>query len=128
MYCNNEGKNFILLIPLLQYSFLRECLDMNVASDICVLLLFFHTFSAFRDKFYCLCTVAALFVYCSSTVHETHNYIIKKNIKNGSHGTIYIFKNYFTIIFSIFNFNKNKLYSNVPICSVAKNNFFFLAF
>ena len=33
--------------------------------------------------------------------------------KNGSHGTIHIFKNYFAIVFSIFNFNKNKLYPNV---------------
>ena len=27
-------------------------------------------------------------------------------IKNGFHGTIYTFKNYFTTVFSIFNFNK----------------------
>ena len=36
-------------------------------------------------------------------------------IKNGSHGSIYTFKNYFTTVFSIFN--KNKLYSNRPINS-----------
>ena len=48
-------------------------------------------------------------------------------IKNGSHNTIYIFKNYFAIVFSIstkinlilfhysvFNFNKNKLNPNEP--------------
>ena len=27
-------------------------------------------------------------------------------IKNGSHDTIYTFKNYFTTVFSVFNFNK----------------------
>ena len=27
-----------------------------------------------------------------------------KNIKNGSHGIIYTFKNYFTTVFSIFSF------------------------
>ena len=49
-------------------------------------------------------------------------------IKNGSHNTIYIFKNYFAIVFSIstkinlilfrysvFNFNKNKLNPNGPM-------------
>ena len=36
----------------------------------------------------------------------------KKNIKNGSHGTIHTFKNYFTIMFLIFNFQQNKLYPN----------------
>ena len=30
----------------------------------------------------------------------------KKNIKNGSHGTIYTFKNYFAIVFLVFSFNK----------------------
>ena len=32
-----------------------------------------------------------------------------------SHGTIYTFKNYFAILFLVFNFNKNKLYPNDPI-------------
>ena len=38
-------------------------------------------------------------------------------IKNGSHGTIYIFKNYFTSVFlvSVFSFSKNKLNPNGPI-------------
>ena len=33
-------------------------------------------------------------------------------IKNGSHSTIYTFKNYFTTVFSVFNFQQNKLYTN----------------
>ena len=35
-------------------------------------------------------------------------------IKNGSHSTIYTFKNYFATVFSvlIFSFSKNKLYPN----------------
>ena len=40
----------------------------------------------------------------------------EKNIKNESHGTIYIFKNYFATMFSVFNFNENKLYPNGPQC------------
>ena len=42
--------------------------------------------------------------HCSCTVHGTHNHFIqKKNIKNGSHGNIYTFKNYFTTIFLVFS-------------------------
>ena len=45
------------------------------------------------------------------TVHETYNYFIQKKkniyiyiyIKNGFHGTIYIFKNYFATVFSVFS-------------------------
>ena len=65
-----------------------------------LLLLFFffsfflmHAFQLLRDK-----------VHCSCTVHGTHNHFIQeKNIKTGSHGTIYIFKNYFAIVFSVFS-------------------------
>ena len=33
-------------------------------------------------------------------------------IKNGSHGTIYTFKNYFATVLSVFSFNNNKLNPN----------------
>ena len=36
-------------------------------------------------------------------------------IKNESYGTIYIFKNYFATMFSIFNFQQNKWYPNTPV-------------
>ena len=38
-------------------------------------------------------------------------------IKNGSHGTIYTFKNYFTTVISVisFQFQQNKSYPNRPI-------------
>ena len=54
-------------------------------------------------------TVHALF----STVH------VLKNIKNESHDTIYIFKNYFATVFSVFRFqflvfSNNKLNPNGP--------------
>ena len=41
-------------------------------------------------------------------------------IKNRSHGTIHIFKNYFATVFSVFN--KNKLYPNRPIVVLSKIN------
>ena len=57
--------------------------------------------------------VHTLFWYYLRTIHETHSHFIQeKNIKNGSHSIIHTFKNYFTIVFSIFSFSKNKLYPN----------------
>ena len=44
--------------------------------------------------------------YCSCTVH------VLKNIKNGSHDTIYTIKNYFATVFSVFS--NNKLNPNGP--------------
>ena len=62
---------------------------------------FFHAFLAFRDKFYCSRMVAALFVHCSWDPQPLYS---KKYIKNGSHGTIHTFKNYFVTVFSVFSF------------------------
>ena len=43
-------------------------------------------------------------------------------IKNGSHNTIYTFKNYFATVFlvSVFSFSKNKLNPNTPYVDIAK--------
>ena len=58
----------------------------------------------------------------SSTIYKF------KNIKNKSYDIIYIIKNYFIIIFLIFNFNNNKYNPNVtPIyfgCIYPKPNEF----
>ena len=54
---------------------------------------FFSSLHAFQETT-SSSTVAALFI----TVY------VLKNIKNRSHDTIYIFKNYFITIFSVFNF------------------------
>ena len=43
----------------------------------------------------------------------TNLFFNKIFIKNGSYGTIYIFKNYFSIIFLVFNFQQNKWYLNM---------------
>ena len=61
-----------------------------------------------------------LFFYGSSrticTVYESHkfNFSVTFFIKNGFHGTIHTFKNYFATVFSIsvFSFSKNKLNPN----------------
>ena len=49
-------------------------------------------------------------------------------IKNGSHGTIHTFKNYFATVFlvSVFSFSKNKLNSNRPyIYCLSNTNYIF---
>ena len=53
---------------------------------------------------YCSCTV----YHCSRTVHTL------KNIKNGSHDTIHVFKNYFATVPSVFSFSNNKPNPNGP--------------
>ena len=60
-------------------------------------------------------TVYILFINVHSTVHEL------KNIKNGSHGTIHTFKNYFVTVllifsfqFLVFSFSNNKFNPNKP--------------
>ena len=65
-------------------------------------------------------TVYALF----STVH------VLKNIKNGSHDTIYTIKNYFATVFSVFSFqfsvfSNNKLNPNTPFVSLEEIRIFF---
>ena len=44
------------------------------------------------------------------------SFFINFFIKNGSHGTIDTFKNYFATVFSVFSFQfqQNKFYSNTP--------------
>ena len=83
----------------------------------CVLPFFFFfpaCISALGDK----STVHALLSIVHtlfSTVHEL------KNIKNESHDIIHTFKNYFTIVFSVFSFSNNKFNSNTPIRSGFKS-------
>ena len=55
-------------------------------------------------------TVYVLYINSNRNIwpvfHEHLTSFINFFIKNGSHGTIHTFKNYFTTVFSVFNFNK----------------------
>ena len=68
---------------------------------------FIHVFQ--EDKIYCS-QLAELFMYYSSTVYARLMGPIvtlfrkKIKIKNGFHGTIHTFKNYFATVFSVFSF------------------------
>ena len=92
---------------------LSDCLDSTfTASVFSVLrfpLFFFLFFSRFSRR------QISLFTHCSRTIHAlftgpTATLFRKKYIKNGSHGTIHAFKNYFAIVFSVFSFQQNKRY------------------
>ena len=49
--------------------------------------------------------------HISAFLGDKNHYSRTKNVKNGSHGTIHTFKNYFVTVFSVFNF---QLYLNGP--------------
>ena len=55
-------------------------------------------------------------VHCSRDPQTS--FFNKTFIKNGSHGIIHTFKNYFATVFSIFNFQQNKWYPNTPVIFV----------
>ena len=59
---------------------------------------FLHAFQLQGTK----CTVHVLFIHYS---RDPQPFYLEKNIyiKNCSHGTIHLFKNYFVIVFSVFN-------------------------
>ena len=57
-----------------------------------------HDFTVYETK-------KILFMHYLYTVHRSHN-------------TIYIFKNYFATIFSVFNFSNNKFNPNRPLTSI----------
>ena len=67
---------------------------------------FWPAFVDFGKQYLLLWTLYILFTHYAYTVY------ILKNIKNGSHDTIYTFKNYFATVFSVFN--NNKFNPNTP--------------
>ena len=90
------------------------CLDSNDCG-VCVFVLHFLSFFFIQLAMVDKSTVNSASVHCLRVLQITlfSNFFIK----NGSHGTIYTFKNYFPTVFSVsvFNFNKNKFNSNGSI-------------
>ena len=88
--------------------------ETNVHVFISPFLSFFFFFSTWtvnllcRDKNYCLCTVAVLFTYCSSTVH-----VLKMSpTVLFTHLKIILLQ---CFQFSVFSFSNNKLNPNGPL-------------
>ena len=70
----------------------------------------FQLFFLFFLRVFCFLRQLSLFTHYNNTVHAlfmdptTTLFRKKKFIKNGSHGTIYTFKNYFATVFLVFSF------------------------
>ena len=79
-----------------------------------VFLFFFFFQPVIVDFVNCEQCICVLFTVLQITLFS--NFFIK----NGSHNTIYTFKNYFATVFSVsvFSFSKNKLNPNTPIDSL----------
>ena len=100
---------------------------IHVSSHVCVLRLFFFFFFTRFDKTWLLFNEQwpQMLTFLPQTVHYVlfmdpqiplfNNFFIK----NGSHGTIYTFKNYFATVISVisFQFQQNKSYPNRPLDS-----------
>ena len=86
--------------------------------------------SAFQRFFFFLEHALAFFFFSSGSMHYSGNpqtSFFKKNfIKNGFHGTIHIFKNYFVTVFSVFSKINNiqtypRCYSQYTVLPVSIN-------
>ena len=97
-------------------------LDSAFFVESCVFLFFFfplfYVFQGGRRQNLLFMRQMSLFTHCFGTVYalfmEPTATLLKKYIKNRSHGTIHTFKNYFATVFSVFNFQfqQNKFYPN----------------
>ena len=92
---NHSEKNFYQTLRAFGLGVL--CVCVLSVHDFSFLFFFLFFLPAFVDFWETNFTVTnskfTVYMHCADTVH------ILKNIKNGSHGTIYTFKNYFATVF-----------------------------
>ena len=69
-----------------------------------------HVFYLFFFFFARICWLWETIFTVMNSVYTVH---VLKNIKNGSHDTIYTFKNYFATVFSIFSFQFSATISSI---------------
>ena len=101
----------------------QERSSASLDSNYCGIWVFVLRFSLFFFSFFlffCSARICWLFhgEQCICALFTNPQIPLFSNffIKNGSHGTIHTFKNYFATVFSVsvFSFSKNKLNPNVP--------------
>ena len=108
------------------------CLGSHFLRFSCCVFLFFFLFSFFFSRVFSPLAATVHVRYMNSShnfwpvfreqcIHALFtdsqiSFFINFFIKNGSYDTIHTFKNYFTIVFSVFSFQfqQNKFYSNRP--------------
>ena len=99
---NHSEKNFYQTL-LIEGDWAGRFVRLRLISSRFLFSFFFPFFlPAFVDfwetNFTVINSKFTVYMHCADTVH------ILKNIKNGSHSTIYTFKNYFATVFSVFSF------------------------
>ena len=85
---------------------MTTCIFGLALLGVCVLSFEFLFFFSARKNSNCIVRAHGFTVQeTKGTVHSTYNHFIQKKIyiKNGSHGTIHTFKNYFATVFSVFS-------------------------
>ena len=100
---------YLVLVPVWIGHFGRPCLRKS--RFLLLLLFFFFWFQPHYLTKSTLNNARMHYLWISQILLFSHFFI-----KNGSHSTIHILKNYFATVFSvsIFSFNKNKLNPNGP--------------
>ena len=90
----------------------RLILKPGLDSAFATFSVFFFFFFFFLAVYVDLSPMYNAPMHCSQDAHTSlfNNFFIK----NGFHDTIHTFKNYFTIVFSVFSFQQNKSYPNGP--------------
>ena len=78
----------------------NQCLRLVFLFSFFLFFLLMHADYTIKEI---LCMIHVLFMYSVRIVYGTYNHFIKKNIKNESYSIIHTFKNYFVIMFSVFN-------------------------
>ena len=116
---------FLVINLLLYYGWVWICVCcVHVCCNVCFSF-FFSFFFAFSCKGWLFNREQFIRVlFTDPQILLFNNFFIK----NGSHDTIHTFKNYFIIVFSVFNFQfqQNKFYPNIPYIILCK--FFFFCF
>ena len=119
-----------MFLPYYYYAhILNECLDWNYNSYVCVFaffffFFFFSLFLTFQPRYCSLFNPCTVHSKISREVHTSGSVRCLRDpqtslfnnffIKNGSHGTIYTFKNYFAIVFLVFNFQFSAVSKQTP--------------
>ena len=100
------------------------CVWIHICSKHLRFKVFFFFFG--KARFCCCFQFSVGLMYCSWDAQTSlfSNFFIK----NGSYGTIYTFKNYFTIVFSVFSFQQNKQYPNGSWVQIRTNNNLYIRF